>query len=550
VKIFESTSRIVGWQELQTLQAVRSLVGLTVLAATLGLDGVHGDVRVVIAATYTLLASINIALARNKQTFLSARKQLALSLATDLATFSALVELSGGIKSGMTLLFFVPAVAAALLEELGIALLIAAIASLVLLADAVVRGLFAWGDATLFQAGATGAAMFAVTLVLNRLAARLIIQETLVREKSLQLQSQIRTNLAVINEMRQGVLVVSPEGQVSAGNPAARRILDAPSFEQERDFGYWISRRYPTLSKLLAAWSYSAPATNSGWTVRLEAQSDGSLTQAGEVSGVQTRHIRVRPISTGPSQATDMPMLAMIEDLKDIQAEATQLKLASMGRLTASIAHEIRNPLAAISHATSLLAEEGNARQTRLLQIIEDNSRRLDRIVADVLSVSRSARVQSETVEMEKLVTNVIHEQTRDQGIDAERITIDIASACQVRFDRTHLNQIILNLIGNAVRYASASAGAIEVTLEDGPHNTLDLVVADDGPGISAEAQAQLFEPFFTTERAGTGLGLYLARELAMANGAELFLQLGTKRGAVFKLRLQAGSFRKEVEAS
>jgi two-component system sensor histidine kinase PilS (NtrC family) len=545
VKIFTNSIRSVGLQELRTLMAVRSLVGLTVLAATLGLDGIHGDERIVCAATYTLLASLSIALTRSPA--IHPRKQLAIAVAFDLFAISAMVELSGGVKSGMTLLFFVPVVGSALLAELPIALLVAAIASLALLADALIRGLFAWGDATLFQAGATGAAMFAVTVVLNQLAAKLLIQQSLVLEKSLQLQSQIRINLAVINEMRQGVLVVSPEGQVSAANPAARRILEAPKFEKEMDFGFWVSKRYPTLSKLLSAWVYSGTKEISGWTVRLEGQHDMTSTAGGGAARGQSRLIRVRPIVPEHTQSPDVPVLAMIEDLKEIQAEATQLKLASMGRLTASIAHEIRNPLAAIGHATSLLAEESDVATSRLLQIIQDNTKRLDRIVADILSVSRSARVQQEVFAPLSLVTTVVDDLVRDYGLDKARIVVDFAANYEIRFDRSHLTQIMVNLTSNAARYASLNPGAIEIAMEEGEYDTLELSVSDDGPGVPESAQQQLFEPFFTTERQGTGLGLYLARELAIANGAELFLDPGRISGAKFKLRLQERSFKKET---
>jgi two-component system sensor histidine kinase PilS (NtrC family) len=237
----------------------------------------------------------------------------------------------------------------------------------------------------------------------------------------------------------------------------------------------------------------------------------------------------------------------MIEDLKEIQAEATQLKLASMGRLTASIAHEIRNPLAAIGHATSLLAEESDVATSRLLQIIQDNTKRLDRIVADILSVSRSARVQQEVFAPLSLVTTVVDDLVRDYGLDKARIVVDFAANYEIRFDRSHLTQIMVNLTSNAARYASLNPGAIEIAMEEGEYDTLELSVSDDGPGVPESAQQQLFEPFFTTERQGTGLGLYLARELAIANGAELFLDPGRISGAKFKLRLQERSFKKET---
>ena len=157
--------------------------------------------------------------------------------------------------------------------------------------------------------------------------------------------------------------------------------------------------------------------------------------------------------------------------------------------------------------------------------------------------MSRSARVQPDWVDLAAVVRDVSTELSRDQQLALGRIALDIPEATHVWFDRAHLIQILNNLLGNAVRYASEAPGAIEVVLDRESHGVLTLSVTDDGPGIASEYRDKLFEPFFTTYRKGTGLGLYLARELALANTAELsFEPLKRRRastGASFVLRMR-----------
>ncbi|CAN5470699.1 ATP-binding protein [soil metagenome] len=527
------------WQGLGTLCAIRAVVALVTAAAAIVMTSSWARPINIVSFIYVGLVIWSAPFAIRKRPGFA--EQLAAIIAVDVLFIALMVFLGDGFRGGMPLLFFVPVVGAALLAELPIALCVSAIASLVLLAESLIREL-THGDPTYFQAGILGAALFAAAVVLNRLAARILAQERLVREKNIQLQLQIEVNLAVINEMREGILVVSPEGQVSAANPAARRILHAPEFENERDFGHWVAMRYPALSRLLTTWALSGPVDNRAWTVLLESEEVPPLgAHSGEDPARAAKRVRLRPIRLAAGTMGDnTPLLASVEDLRELEAQATQLKLASMGRLSASIAHEIRNPLAAIGHAAALMAEDEANTASRLLRIVQDNVRRIDRIVEDVLSVSRSSRVRAETLPLAITVKSVVDEFVRDQQIPAQRFAVDVDPKLSVTFDRSHLTQILVNLIGNATRYASEQPVAIEITADrDGEGQGIALTVADDGAGVDAETRAHLFEPFFTTWRKGTGLGLYLARDLALANGAELVLDDATRRrGAAFTLRM------------
>jgi two-component system sensor histidine kinase PilS (NtrC family) len=218
-------------------------------------------------------------------------------------------------------------------------------------------------------------------------------------------------------------------------------------------------------------------------------------------------------------------VVIFIEDLTRIQSQAQQMKLASLGRLTANIAHEIRNPLSAINHATELLQEEGEIPDSsgRLLEIIHDNVQRLDRMVQDVLKLNRRDRAVRETFSLGDFLRNFTSQFCQIEKVSGDIIALEFATEPAVMFDRSHLNQIMWNLCRNALRYCQRKPGSVRITVGPGtPVNTIELSVIDDGPGIAEALRAHLFEPFFTTASSGTGLGLYIAREVCEANGATL----------------------------
>jgi two-component system sensor histidine kinase PilS (NtrC family) len=220
--------------------------------------------------------------------------------------------------------------------------------------------------------------------------------------------------------------------------------------------------------------------------------------------------------------AGDSFAVIYLEDISKLEDQARQMKLAALGRLTANIAHEIRNPLAALTHAAELMLEEnrGPARE-RLTRIIRDNAKRLDRMVKDVLELNRRDRVQPDSVRLGAFVETFLDEFAQNEQIDRSGFELSIEGDGVVEFDRVHLNQILWNLARNAWRHSQKRAGSVRLRIQR-QGNRLELVVVDDGPGVAKDLQGQLFEPFFTTYSAGTGLGLYIARELCAANGATL----------------------------
>ncbi len=456
--------------------------------------------------------------------------QLAAQLALDLCVMTVLMYASGGPGSGLAVLFLLPVAGAAILSPAPLALLFAALSSLAILGESVWRELTESPDIGFAQAGLYGASSFAIALVMNRLAARLIDQERIARERGHDLQNQIEVNRAVVADMQDGVLVLDAGGWPRLLNPAAARMLhvnDVPGLLargwEDESAGAEISRRF-------LAWRKSPLPEHA--SVEFTLPTDTENRSKGHVA--QDSRVRARFTAVITQQAVETDYVVFLEDLARVEERAQQLKLASMGRLTASIAHEIRNPLAAISHATALMAEdETDAPTARMLGIVQDNTRRLNRIVENILQLSRRAPVQIEAVALSSYLAGVVADFCRDQECDRAIIDVSLYGEITAFFNGEHLRQVLVNLLQNAWRQCHRQPGSIGITVvpvsEPATANEglrrverVEFIIQDDGPLIDPDARSHLFEPFFTTHHRGTGLGLFLARELCIANGATL----------------------------
>lgn len=435
---------------------------------------------------------------------------------TDILALTLLIFASGGIRSGLGIMPLVSLAGAALVSRGRLMLFFAALASIAVLLEQVYWVLvFDAGIASFLQPGLLSIGYFATALITNRLAQRLILNERVARQRGEDLANQLRINQLVIQDVQDGVLVVDPNGLVRQHNRQVGILLGRPVPELDQ-----IEQYSEELAAQLEAWR-----TGKGSSVTTLRFSD---------SGKLVRARFVAAGLTGGSFA-----LVLLEDLSRLQEQATQLKLAALGRLTASIAHEIRNPLSAITHAGDLLQEEIEPPgRDRLLHIIRENARRLDRMVRDVLELSRRDRARPETIRLQGFIAGFLDEFTQNEGVPRERFAIDVPPEASVEFDRAHLNQVLWNLVRNASRHCRQQPGSVVVRAEQ-RHRRLELHVIDDGEGVPKEFQAQLYEPFFTTYSGGTGLGLYIARELCVANSAALeYVDPGT--GADFRILCQA----------
>ncbi|MGZ3184239.1 MAG: sensor histidine kinase [Telluria sp.] len=510
------------WRSLQTMNVTRVAIAVVLLlyllverhTATIIERGYGETCAIYLALGVTYLAITQ----RSRTHFLV---QLSAHLATDIVVISLLYLAAGGLRSGLVILYLFPLAGAAILAPLGLALAWTAVVALFLLADAAYQFFLQDRDMPTLQAGLYGAAYFAAVLVISRLARRLIRQEELALRRGADLAVQSAINQLVMADMGDGILVCGPEGTIETANPAARRMLGlGGSVEGKR-----LSDS-DSLAPLAAAFSLwaSEPDGNQVAFVHIKPFSGGeAMTAAWHSRRDAISHLKLRfarPDGGGEALAR---VVVFLQDVTAIENRAQELKLASMGRLTASIAHEVRNPLSAIGHATALLAEDlTDKAHVRLLAIVSDNVTRVNRMVQDILQLSRKVQPNGEPLALGPFLEELRAEFQETHKLPEDLIALGAAGAEPVRFDPLHLREVVVNLLNNAVRYASGTPGCIRIEVLTDRAGRRELHVQDDGPGITPEVRAHLFEPFYTTSSKGTGLGLYLARELCLNNDASL----------------------------
>ena len=433
---------------------------------------------------------------------------LAVQAVTDIVVVALLLHASGGIRSGLGILLLMPLAAAASVSGGRMSLFFAALATFALLVENTYWVLhYQAGLADYLPSGLMAIGCFAVALVTNRLARRLVTNEELVRQRSADLRNQLEINRLVIRDMPSGVLAVDAQGRVRFANPEAERLLGraAPA-------GGALQALSPVLQGASERWrAAGGPARH-------------QVTLAG-------RDVQLRLLE-GASGGELGDYLIFLEDAGRLREQAQQLKLAALGRLTANIAHEIRNPLSAISHAAELLGEEAGPEAHRLTRIITENAARLDRIVREVLQLNRRDRAVPEPILIAQFLRSFVEQICISENIPPEAFLLHLPPESTVQFDRQHLHQILWNLVTNAWRHSRQRVACVHLAVFNRPAGVVELHVIDDGAGIGEDHAAQAFEPFFTTEARGTGLGLYIARELAGANRAVLELLPAVERAA------------------
>jgi two-component system sensor histidine kinase PilS (NtrC family) len=381
------------------------------------------------------------------------------------------------------------------------------------------------GGVLVTQSGLAGMGLFAIALLSGELAARLAREEMAARGSMELARQQAQLNRLVIEEMADGVLVVDHDLRVRATNPAARGLLSPTG----------VGPAAPFQLQERAEWSMLSEAVQ-------QALLDGFWPEAGRdvmlnfgPGDARTLRMRVRFTRRRALQPTARPVeefcVLLLEDLRTAQARLRQEKLAAMGRVSAGIAHEIRNPLAAIAQANALLLEDGLAEpQQKLARMVADNVERLERIVDDVMAVAPGTWPTPVAIDAGAEVAAAADEWARTAGLatgPAGRLHLDLpAQPLRVFFDAEHLRRVLVNLLDNALRHCSAAPGAIGVRLALRDESSVLLRVDSDGPPIAQEVERHLFEPFFSTRSRGTGLGLYICRELCERYGASIEYRL------------------------
>ena len=451
---------------------------------------------------------------RRKPAFLTQATSL---LFIDSIAIILLMHSSGGTGSGLGILLVVVIAAGGLLLPRQLALLITALATLGLLAEQARWWLI--GDvqpADFTRAGLLGIALFATASISVELARRARASASLAAKRGSELRNLALLNEEIIQRMQTGVIVTSADGLIEHANHAARQLTG-----QELPTGEALAVAAPELANKYSGWQKTQ-------TQPIPEQGEKMRTTLGSLG---RREADIQQNST----------LIFIDDATAIAQQAQLMKMASLGTLTASIAHEIRNPLAAITTAGELIKENGreDPEAEALTEIISRHGARINRIIEDILQMGRLREFEPQPIVIESWLAEFIDDYLLTHDLPRSAVEVSAASDLTVKFDPDQLHQVLGNLLDNAVQHCNKATEmpwvTIKVTFSPENHKTV-IRVADNGPGIPKDKLTELFTPFFTTRTEGTGLGLYIARELCSNNQAELSYAATNDEGAIFQI--------------
>jgi two-component system sensor histidine kinase PilS (NtrC family) len=441
----------------------------------------------------------------------------------DAFSISLLMYASGGVASGLGILFVVPVGAMALLADSRDAFVLAALATFALFTQQFASHLLGYADFHDYpSAGMFGAIVFLVALLAWPVARRLRDSEATVRRQQVDLANMAQLSQYIVQNLRESIVVVDHENRIRLINESAALMMGDRSAYP----GALLGEASPQLLYLLETWRQRSPT--SAVPSQTFVSADGG-------------HV-IQPHFAPLGGAEPTPVIVFLEDTELLASKIQQSKLAGLGRLSASIAHEIRNPVGAMSHAAQLLAESASlsAEDKRLTEIIRTNGDRVRQIIENVMSMARRENSRPERVVLGTWLNGFRDEFVATMQIPITRLSItSLLGDVEVQVDPSQLRQIVWNLCENAVKYGSQDTGTDVVELRVGRMASTArpfLEVADRGAGIAVQHREKIFEPFFTGSEKGTGLGLFLARELAQTNGATLLYEPRTSGGSLFRI--------------
>ena len=513
------TPRSTNWNSLRLLNVYRlGLAAIFVLQIFVSpsplLNIVDLTLYAWISFAFLLLSLVWIVAARIERR--GFQSQVTLQIYSDTIIIILLMHACGGISSGLGMLLIISVAISGLLTEQAIAILFAALASLGLLTEHIysVIHLPAYtGNST--QVGILGASLLATAVVTHRLMTRIRSSEQLIQQRERDVALLSALNQEIIENLQAGVMVLSRNDNIRHINRAA---LDLLGIHHHKYLS--LKKDFPELQEALEDWR-QAPDT------------EAPLLPSN--SGPNKIQISFRQLQSQGQPNT----LIFINDVSSIRDRMQQAKLASLGHLTASIAHEIRNPLGAISYATELLGESGEIvdEDRRMLEIINQHTQRINNIIEDILKISRGSPTFRETIELRRWLPGFIDNFCQSGLAKTDNFELDFEiESPQVQFDSGHLEQILTNLCTNA-RVHGVAGQPIGIRVFDTPVYPVCIEVADRGPGVDADILDKIFEPFYTTSHEGSGLGLYIVDQLCQLNDASVKASTNRYNGTSFILQ-------------
>ena len=512
------------WRVFMTARIAIASVLASLQIVIFAMGGGSSQLALVVCSIY-LVATISVRIwAKPRAPTGSFDAQWVLTIGVDVLAFSLLdYQQAGGINYAP--LFALPVLLASVLGPILLAFGTAAAVTLLLLTNAWLNSMNGFGELhpRLLQAGLSGSGFFLVALLANQLAIRLALQELHAKASQSAARMQTLVSDLVIETLAEGVLVVDVQGVVRSLNPSSRKLLGVTDTGQNAPFLLAKNAAWLPLTDLMSR------------TFSTLAPQRGNVTL--QVSDSPTKQLRIRTrLALSGTGSQDNLCVMFLQDLREMEARVRTEKMAAMGRMSAAVAHEIRNPLAAISQANALLEEDLlDPAHRQLTTMVRQNTQRLAKIVDEVLNVSRVQEQLPSPESSSLMLDDTVRRVTGDwatQNAVGHRLQVQVrAPAAAVWFDADHLRRLLINLLDNALRYASQSPQAIEVST-DVLTTQVRLAVWSDGLPLEKSVQTHLFEPFFSSESRSSGLGLYICRELCERYGAQIDYQR-TPRGDV-----------------
>lgn len=510
------------WRGFMTARVTLGLVLLLLQSTIFALGTIKDTTLSLICAVYFAEALTVRLLARPRPLGKTFDVQWIATIGVDILAFSAL-QAAQGVSINYAPLFALPILMVSVLGSLLLALGAAAGVTLLMFAYAAWLSIQVPGDTTahFLQAALTGAGCFAISFLANLIATRLANVELRAQRSQLAARVQRQVNELVIESMTDGILVVDQRGSVRAANPAACLLLGADRAFRAHSFDL----------ASLTGWQGLVDLMSLSFASNEAQQADVAIHHAGQGPS----RVRVRTQLTATQGGSGDSLCVMfIQDQREMEARMRTDKLASMGRMSTAVAHEIRNPLAAIAQANALLDEDlSDPRHKQLTQMVQQNARRLEKIVEDILNIAQVQQHEntliSGALDLNATVGRICQDWKMQSGSE-HRLRVNLRpGSIEVRFESEHLRRILVNLLDNAHRYASHQLDAIQVTASRSTVGQVFLSVWSDGQPMDQSVERHLFEPFFSSESRSSGLGLYICRELCEGHGAVIVYFRTTK---------------------